>query len=122
MVFCVNHVQPQGSQVPRLQALTAVVSGLQEVPGRRTQDRWREAAAPPRAGPPSRPGSVSGSEAGGAQGDSVGHPLQGPCTRGIPLGMFPIRADDTEPQTEIMMGKGKGGKKGEDEEGTECSG
>lgn len=84
VVFCVNHVQPQGSQVPRLQALTAVVSGLQEVPGRRTQDRWRESAAPPRAGPPSRPGSVSGSEAGGAQGDSVGHPLQGPCTRASP--------------------------------------
>lgn len=107
MVFCVNHVQPQGPQVPRLQALTAIVSGLQEVPGHRTQDRWHEAQHLPGL-VPCQGRAVSGSEAGGAQGDTVGHSLQGPCTQGIPLGMFPTRADNTEPRTEITMGKGEG--------------
>lgn len=37
VVFRVNHVQPQGPQVPRLQAPTAIVSGLKEVPVRRTR-------------------------------------------------------------------------------------
>lgn len=41
MVLGVHHVQPQGPQVPRLQALAAVVSGLKEVPGHRTHRKGR---------------------------------------------------------------------------------
>lgn len=39
VVLGVHHVQPQGPQVPRLQALAAVVSGLKEVPGHRTHGK-----------------------------------------------------------------------------------
>lgn len=89
MVFCVNHVQPQGAQVPRLQDLTAVVSGLQEVPGHGPQNKGREAAAPPRGRSPVKGGSVSGSEAEGGSGAIL---QDAPGTWAFPR-MPTIRAD-----------------------------